>query len=112
MGWRGKDNNNEVLLHYLIDKYLNGATTDSIEIYEKSIDIKIENWRKSGYVRLWFHPEINIEEIEDKELRALAAINYITVLISTSSARKRNTYYSYIANPEIRQSIASIVEYK
>lgn len=110
MGWRSKDNNSEVLLYYLIDKYLNGATTDSIEIYEKSIDIKVESWRKSGYVHLWFHPEISIEEVEDEELRALAAINYITVLISTSSVRKRNTYYNYITNPEIRQIITSIVD--
>lgn len=110
MGWRNNGNNSDVLLHYLINKYLNGAIRDSIDMYEKIIDIKVESWRESGYVRLWFHPKISIEEVEEWELRALAAINYITALISTLSARKRTTYYNYIANPEIRQSITSIVD--
>lgn len=107
MGWRKRDN---VLLQYLIDRYLNGAITYNIELYEKIIDIKVADWRENGYVRLWFHPTINIKEVEDEELRTLAAINYITVLISTLSVRERNAYYSYITNPEIRQSITSIVD--
>ena len=98
------------ILYYLLDYHINSSRTDYIEAYEEQIRAKVNNWRESGILSVWFLPQFPAAELSDIELHDLAVLSIYTTLLSTISPHERKPFYDAIENSTIRDIVIQAVE--
>jgi len=102
----------QCIAQYLIDKYINSTKPDNyIEAYETIIQDKVNQWRENGEVCIWFLPKNTIPiNTPEEELLALAAIQILTVLLSTASKEEQRFYCDQIKDDFSRNMISQALE--
>lgn len=100
------------LVQYLIDKYINNTKPDNyIEAYESTLQDKVNQWRENGEVSIWFLPKNTIPiNTPEEELLIVAAIQILTVLLSTASKEEQRFYCDEIKDDLPRNMISQVLE--
>ena len=96
------------LLHYLLDKYINGTRPDdNIERYEQMVMRKKQTLEET----LFFERAtayFNLEQLTEYDKADFAAIYVFCTLLAFGSIDQRETYYNYINDEEQREVIKEI----
>lgn len=101
----------ECMIQYLLDRYINETKPNEyIEAYDKTLQDKVANWREIGQVQTWFSVFDNMNKYTDEQLKYVAAMNYLTILLTVVKPENRHKYYDQIKDKDLQAMTIKIVE--
>ena len=101
----------ECMIQYLLDRYINESKPNEyIEAYDKTLQDKVANWREIGQAHTWFSVFDNTDKYTDEQLKCVAAMDYLTILLTVVNPINRHKYYDQINDKDLQAMVIKIVE--
>ena len=101
----------ECQVQYIIDKYINLTKPDDYNItYEQPIERKTQQWKQEGAIKTYFY-QMDIEDgVEEDEIKVIAALNYLCVMLTLMTPEQRNKYVNQVIDDNTKQMIKKVTE--